>query len=125
MTVPARGQDLASNAAPACAAITDSAKAIKCEIEQSQVRTEALKEDTARLKKEGDVAEAVTGCIQFLTAGVKTGAFAKAEILQKAGGKLNDQNACPVARQYGYGRKADASPAAYRSECRRPKRGLD
>ncbi len=70
----------------------------------------ALDADTARLKKEGDAADAAGDCIKYLTAGVKSGAFNKAEIVQKAAGKLNVSNACPIAIDYGYGKKAEAAP---------------
>lgn len=98
--------------AAACAAIKDPNKHAGCMID-------AIDKDTQRLKQQGAAADvraaasqSVIDCVQFLTTGVKSGSFVKSEILQKADGKLSDTNACPVARQFGYGRKAEAMPSA-------------
>jgi hypothetical protein len=110
---PAAAQQVSTNAypgSPACAHLakdnTDQGfkRNIECEIQQSKRRTE-------QSRLQGNEAEAVSGCLRFLTQGVKDGTFAKSEILEKAGGKLSDQNACPVAKLYGYGRKAELSPS--------------
>jgi len=78
----------------------------------------AVESETARLKREGDAADvraaaadAAADCIKYLTAGVRSGAFDKAQIVQKAGGKLNVSNACPIAKDYGFGKKAEVSPS--------------
>lgn len=102
LAVPTKADDAASKFAAACASIKDGAKRAGCMID-------AIDKNTKNLKAEGESAIAISECVQFLTAGVKSGAFAKAEVLAKAEGKLNDQNACPVAKQYGFGRKAEAS----------------
>ena len=83
-----------------CSAIKDPTKHAACMVER-------IENHTKQMRQEADAAVAISDCVRFLTAGVKSGAFNKAEILEKAGGKLNDQNACPVAKGYGFGRKAE------------------
>jgi hypothetical protein len=120
LTVPgfsARAQQVAANQPTDEQVVMQKLKALQDDI----AKTEA---DTARLKREGDAADArgaaadaeaakgqlAIDCIKYLTAGVKSGAFDKAKIVEQAGGKLNVSNACPIAKDYGFGKKAEASP---------------
>lgn len=130
---PAAAQQLSSNetSSPACAGIADATAGIKCEIKESEKRTQAYKDETKAARERAAEAEArtkdavakgkaadarseqariVNGCATFLLNGVKSGAFIKAEVLGKAGGKVTDDNACEVARSYGYNKKAEAAP---------------
>lgn len=100
-TFSAAAQD--AKGSPACAPIADAMQGIQCEVKQLDKRIDAA-------NKRGVEADAVTNCVKFLTAGIRNGAFPKEEILQKAGGKVNETNACPIAKAYGFGRKADATP---------------
>jgi hypothetical protein len=106
---PAAAQQASTayNGTPACAPFKGSDRAIKCEIEQSDLRIKASQERTEESRLRGIQALDVTKCVQFLTEGVKSGTLAKAEILERASGKLNDANACPIAVHYGFGRKAE------------------
>lgn len=106
---PANAQQMV-NASP-CDSIKNHTAAIKCEIKQADERIKDAKAEAARARSEGAAAQSITDCVQFLTTGVKSGMFAKTEILEKAAGKLNDTNACSVSRQFGFGRKAEVTPA--------------
>jgi hypothetical protein len=104
---------------PACASVLDHARHAQCEISElnrrtaeSARRTAETERRTAESVRRTDEALAVIDCVKYLTAGVRSGTFAKAEILQKAGGKLNDANACSIARAYGFGRKAENNSPA-------------
>jgi hypothetical protein len=82
-----------------CDKIADHAKAIQCEIKQLDIRTEQSRLRQLELDNS-------TICIEWLTKGVKDGALVKSEILQKVDGDLS-KNACRVAKEYGFGRKAE------------------
>lgn len=102
------------NGSPACAPYAGTDRAVKCEIEQINLRTQNAKRRGSEADRQNEQNLVVINCVNFLTAGVKDGRFVKTEILEKAGGKLNDVNACTVAKMYGYGRKADATSPAPR-----------
>jgi hypothetical protein len=54
----------------------------------------------------------VIDCTNFFLGGIKDGKFSREKILEAAGGKVTEKNACNVARSYGFGRKAEnLSPA--------------
>jgi hypothetical protein len=116
---------VATQGPPACEKYAmESSQRTKCIFDEWDKRiartekeaTEAHKRGTeadrrgAEADKRAAEAVIISECVKYLTAGVVNGSFNKAEILTKAGGKLNDANACPIARTYGFGRKADASP---------------
>ena len=113
---PAAAQqvNVVSTTASDCTSIQDSTKRAACMVERIDQHTKQMEQESARLKAQGEAsdkraadADAATDCIQFLTAGVKSGTLNKAEILEKAGGKLKIDNACPIAKGYGYARKAE------------------
>ena len=112
MTFSAAAQDMKGS--PACAPIQDGVKALQCEVKQLDKRIDNANKRSDEADRTGAEAQAVTDCVQFLLAGVKNGTIPKDEILKKASGKVNDTNACPIAKQYGFGRKAEANDLSLR-----------
>jgi hypothetical protein len=53
--------------------------------------------------------DAVTDCARFLTVGIKSGSFLKTDVLVKAGCKLDESNACRIAKALGFRSKAEAT----------------
>jgi hypothetical protein len=78
-----------------------------------RAKAAASRERGAAADERGAAAEEVSKCVVFLTEGVKAGRFDKAEILERAGGKLAADNACPIAvKFYNYQRKAEGARPA-------------
>ncbi|MCP3439816.1 hypothetical protein [Bradyrhizobium sp. CCGUVB14] len=101
---PANAQQAtATNFSPVCAPFAGTERGVRCEIEQSQLRTKANEARAAE-------ADTQTECAKFLKAGIVNSLFTQQKMLDAAGGKVTNANVCTVARGLGFGRKADAKP---------------
>src|SRR5262245_22452559 len=77
------------NGSAACAQFKGTDRAIKCEIEQANLRIQQSKQRT-------NEATVVTDCTNFLLGGIKERKFTRDRMLETAGGKVNKDNACDV-----------------------------
>jgi hypothetical protein len=85
---------------------------IRCALRELDKSIAQDKRDAAKAREQGAAAAEVSKCVDFLTAGVKSGTIKKDEVLKRVGGKLDDANACPAAEAYGYKRKAQVDGRA-------------
>ena len=112
---PVAGQQVADAENPrrgsaACAHLDNKTDAgVRCELRELDKSIAAAKQRGVEADHHAAKKEESSKCVVFLTEGVKAGRFDKADILEKAGGKLSADNACPIAAKfYNYQRKAEA-----------------
>ena len=122
---PVAGQQVADAENPrrgsaACAHLDNKTDAgVRCEIRELDKNIERTKQrgieadrQAATAREQAAKKEEASKCVGFLTEGVKDGRFNKAEILERAGGQLSADNACPIATKfYNYQRKAQMGVA--------------
>jgi len=101
---------LASFPANAQQAVAAHCDTIKDAGKQTACIVGAINKDTQRLKGREEQAKAITPCYDFLIGEVTAGRTTKDEVVKRAGGNLNDANACTVAQSFG--RRAELKPAA-------------
>ncbi|WP_166308659.1 hypothetical protein [Bradyrhizobium sp. 2S1] len=130
---PAAAQQASSvQGSPACASISDNLAAIKCEIRESERRTQeakargiaadaraaaaradsaAARAETADFEKKDAKIDASTACFEFIKKGVTAKLFEKSDVLASVGGRITIDNACIAANKFGYDRRAsNAAP---------------
>lgn len=105
-----------------CEAMVDDVKAMKCglatlranndklrrQIDSNVARSDAADVQIAAARKRGAAADAFKACTDFMIAGIKANRIDKAKAFEMAGGKFTDENTCPIAASFGFGRRAEA-----------------